>query len=617
MFENEQSVADPIRTPDRFTVLVVENTEGTRRDIAAGLHSIGDVSVIEAETVDEAATAIQKHHIDAASVDIELREGSGGIDVLTLLGQHCPNASVVIATQYARSHQGEILMNYIGEVRPRIVRVLDKNKEHAADSAISIKEEVERWRTSALTLENSDLLLDLLEERAEERDEFRGVLRTDRDELRIELERSYRDLFGGIQRFANGARPTVTFEPIERQGFSAAFTVKASVRLGSDAAGKPVNGSKCVVKVGPIAVIGEEIDRYNHFVKYGVRLAERVELLASTSRDGFAAIVYSFAGGVFGEALLTLDELLTIEDGHLLAEEAFERLFRRTENNWYSVKCADEPPTRFIDTSRFDDSYKVLHNGLGNLHGQFPKHGYGLSKADDNLDGSFTFPGGKLTIPTTRIAGGHDLISPSRPQCFVHGDMHGGNVMVELSKADGDDGNGGGGEMSWSLRRVCLIDYRRAGAGPRPIDAIALQASLRLADAQAICDAVTGEKNSTPGDADLAQAVDIAARRSFTEATLLEEVWGREPPEEIDAPQENASWESSALLIALLMRANFRDMSLEEYLAIAVPSGVRQFRYRLGQVGRVRMLAWVSAMWRLADGSAMPEEGLEPPTRGL
>src|SRR5262249_22981382 len=156
-------------------------------------------------------------------------------------------------------------------------------------------------------------------------------------------------------------------------------------------AGKPVNGSQCVVKIGPVADIEEEVQRYHHFVKYGVRLAERVELLATSSRDGFAAVTYSFAGGVFGEALPRLDGVLEIEGGHELAGEAIARLFRRSDNNWYSVKCDDAPPTRFVDTTKFDKSYEHLHNGLVNLHGQFPTHGYGVTKADSEEDGAFTY----------------------------------------------------------------------------------------------------------------------------------------------------------------------------------------------------------------------------------
>jgi CheY-like chemotaxis protein len=599
MSEIEIAMVGTERTADadQFTVLVVEDTDGTRSDIADRLREIDDVVVLEAATKDEAVAKIAAHHIDAATVDIELQGMSAGFDVLAHLGQRSPRAGVVIVTQYARGHQGEILMNYIGKQRPSIISVLDKNKVSPADAAIPIEDVVESWRESAVTLENADLLLHLLEERGKHRKEFKGKLREAPDELMIELERACRDLFGGIQRIAGGAEPKVTFEPIARQGFSSAFTVKASVGLGTDAAGEPVDGSKCVVKVGPTSVIQEEVDRYNQFVKYGVRLAERVELLAQTSRDGFAAIVYSFAGGVFGEELLTLDELFTIENGHVLAGEAIELLFRRSENNWYSVTCRREPPTKFLDGGRFDESYHALHKELRNLHGQFPTHGYGLIEAMDDRDGAFTFPGGKLTIPTTRIAGGHDLISPSRPQCFVHGDMHGGNVMVELSNVDGDT-------EAWRLRRVCLIDYRRAGAGPRAIDAVALQASLRLADARGISAAAAEPGEDEPRDEALAAAADQAARRSFVEAELLASVWNQTPPDEVVAGREDASWEASALLIARLMRLNFPDMKLEEYLAIAVPCGVRQLRFSLGPVGRVRMLAWVSAMWEAADGQA-------------
>ena len=597
MTDPKKAPAVPDRGPEKFTVLVVEDIDKIRNDIAKRLRRSPDVTVLEAGTKAEAIDAMKAHYIDAATVDIELKSvRTAGLDVLINLGQRCPNCHVVIATQHVRTNQGEILTEYIGATRPRIIKVHDKNKEKNSDVAIPLEAVIEDWRSSQVRLENEELPLGLLWERRK-REGFKGRLRENRDEVRIEFERACRELFGGIQRIADGIEATVSFKPIDREGMSSAVTIKADVTLGTDAAGKPVKGSRCVLKVGPLEDIEEEVRRYHHFVKFGVRLAERVELLASTLRDGFGAIAYSFAGGVFGEDLLTLDELLKTDEGRGLAKESIARLFEPANRNWYGVSCEEEPPVVFVSERKFEKSYEFLHNSLKNLRGQFRERGYGLTAADEDKDGSFEFLGGKLTIPTMRIRG-HDAISPSRPQCFVHGDMHGGNVMVEVA----GNGNGGNGNGGLKMRRICLIDYRRAGTGPRPIDAAALQASLRLADAQAICDEITGESDSTPAGEDLAEAVDLAARRTYAEQSLLEELWSGPAPEEVEPDPETTSWESTALLIARMMRMNFKDMSQEEYLAIAVPSGMRQFGYPMSPVAKVRMLAWVSAMWESLRG---------------
>ncbi len=600
------------RTPDKFTILVIEDNERLRADIAKRLRRNSDVTVIEASTKAEAIAAMKAHYIDAATVDIRLHEvDTAGLDVLIHLGQRCPNCSVVIATQYVRSNQGEILTEYIGATRPRIVKIVDKSKETFRDAiADALEEALDGWRSNRVRLENEELPLRLLWKR-KGREGLKGRLREDQTELRIEFDRACRKLFGGVQRLADTAEATVCFEPIEREGMSSALTVKASVRLGTDVAGNPVNGSQCVLKVGPLDDIEEEVRRYHRFVKFGVRLAERVEMLADTLQDGFGAVAYSFAGGVFGEDLLTLDELFRSDAGWALAEKSIYTLLKPSNRNWYGVECEEEPPRVFASDEKFEESYEFLHNSLSNLKGQFREHGYALKEATDDEDGYFEFFGGKLTIPTMRIRG-TDPITPSRPQCFVHGDMHGGNVMVELGSNGGDDGFG---NRQLALRRVCLIDYRRSGMGPRPIDAVALQASLRLADAQAICDEITGEQDSKPTDEQLSAAVLKAARRSFAEERLLEEVWSKPPPERVEL-SATPSWQSTAKLIAELMRMNFKTITQEEYLAIAVLCGIRQFAYPMETVAKVRMLAWVSTMWGALQGEASSDDRIEEPDAG-
>src|SRR6266511_3490728 len=70
--------------------------------------------------------------------------------------------------------------------------------------------------------------------------------------------------------------------------------------------------------------------------------------------------------------------------------------------------------------------------------------------------------------------------------------------MHQHATAGGDIGDGG---IDGDLRRLCLIDFRNSGAGPRCIDAIALESSIRLADSEALCrqDDETGEIPFTPG----------------------------------------------------------------------------------------------------------------------
>lgn len=70
------------------------------------------------------------------------------------------------------------------------------------------------------------------------------------------------------------------------------------------------------------------------------------------------------------------------------------------------------------------------------------------------------------------LSDGTGLFVSALPARLVHGDMYGGNVMIEVTR-DGDV-------------RPRLIDYRSVGPDPRAIDFAALDASLRLADVKAI-----------------------------------------------------------------------------------------------------------------------------------
>ena len=50
------------------------------------------------------------------------------------------------------------------------------------------------------------------------------------------------------------------------------------------------------LEIGPRDEIGQEIERFERFVRYGVRLVNRVELLGAATANSLAVIVYSFAG---------------------------------------------------------------------------------------------------------------------------------------------------------------------------------------------------------------------------------------------------------------------------------------------------------------------------------
>jgi hypothetical protein len=476
--------------------------------------------------------------------------------------------------------------------------MLDKRQEDATSLVPIFDGLVSEWRRREVPVSNSARLSQELWKR---RSHFRSpALRPDRSELDREIDRVFRALFGQIRGLDDDTGVSVTLRPLGRKGLSAALTVEAEVHMGTDAVGKPVVGNRCVVKIGPRDDIREEVDRYDRFVKFGVRLAQRVELLSATAQDRLGAVCYSFAGGVFGRSLMTLDELFRQPEHHALATQAIRRLFNPQAKNWYDVRCPDQSPLAYMHATYhtdFDRCYDYLHGGLRKIAGQFRKGGYALNPADGDGDGAFDFPGGTLLIPATDI-GGRNEIWPSRPSCLVHGDMHGGNVMIELGDEHDDD------ESGETLKRVCLIDYRSAGPGPRAIDVIAVQASIRLADAQIISDQLGGGVDIPPKGENLRRAINLAASRARTERALLDTLWSHPPDPDASSIDTDAQWESTASLLTHLMRMNFTDMSRNEYLAVAIPCALRQCSYDISKVARVRVAAWLSALYEaLRDGA--------------
>lgn len=594
-------------TSDDFVVLLVEDTAELRRDAKRALHTLDGVYVVEAGDVDEATRNIDRYYVDAVIIDLELQGlRSAGRTVLGKLEERSSRAPVVIWSNHLGN--SETVLGFVDD--EQIIRAVDK-AERLDQVTRVIEPLVERWHERRVAVVNDKFVRDLVWKRKDKGD---YNLRKAQRELGRELDRVYRRLFGSVRDLeGEDALVTVTFRPIEREGLSAAVTVEAEVTIGRDANDKPVPGIRCVVKIGPVKEIEQELERYERFVKFGVRMAQRVELLGYAAENLIGGIAYSFAGGVFGHSQMSLDELLHRPEGWHLAAEAIKELFDPERKDWYGVQCKEVSPRDYMDDTyktNFKDCFDELTNSLRGLQQKYSKAGVAFAEPGAETPGSFLFPGGELVIPPRNISGAN-VIAPERDACLVHGDMHGGNVMVEL---------GGGDDDSWpasiaadrlhelSLKRVCLIDYRSAGPGPRAVDAVALQASIRLADAAAIAVAkaprgaggVARERPELTGKA-LEAAVIQAANRVQSEANWLEKAWQGPPDGKSVAREDSAPWAVASALLTARMRLTFKEMSLQEYLPIAILCAIRQFGYGVGPLVRVRILAWLSALYTACD----------------
>lgn len=602
-----------------FLVLVVEDQERLREGLRDALMRLDGVFVVEADSLAKARPMVDRHYIDAAIVDLDLPEGeTAGFGVLEKLEEISDNTPVVIWSNYLDDKRN--LAKFVGS--KRVIRIVRKGNEPKEDKALprprrsvervvdAIGPLVRKWHNSRVTIENDKLVRELLWDRRkmEAYEELRGSRR----ELARELERVYRKLFGSISGLEKEgeAEVSVTFRPIEREGLSSAVTVEGEVTIGWGPGDEPVRGNRCVVKIGPIKEIAAEYERYERFVKFGVRLAQRVELLGYAPENLIGGIAYSFAGGVFGNSVMSFDRLLRRPDGRALAAQAVVSLFNPLEKNWYDVDCEKVSATDYVDESYktdFGECFNTLASSLRGLESSYREEGFSFSEPGDKTPGEFLCPGGKLKIPPRNIDGAN-AIAPERAACLVHGDMHGGNVMVELGNgneeappplAPREPANLEGVE----LKRICLIDYRSAGPGPRAADAVALQISIRLADASAIAakhspgtEAHGTKEKELKGKA-LAKAVLEAANRTQAEEKFLKQAWQAEPDGNSVARDGSAPWAVAVCHLTARMRYTFPDMALDEYLPIAILCAIRQFGYGIGPLARVRLLAWLSALY--------------------
>jgi hypothetical protein len=149
--------------------------------------------------------------------------------------------------------------------------------------------------------------------------------------------------------------------------------------------------------------------------------------------------------------------------------------------------------------------------------------------------------------------------------CIVHGDLNAENVLVS---SDG---------------RVMCIDYRYTGWGPRVLDYVPLEASLRLS---------TG---STEG------AVEHVARDHRFEAEIWKRAWG-----DSDAGKAFAEWPFWARVsvrLSRLMREQIPDVSQKEYAAACLLWALRIFRVTsLRFEARLRLLSWMSGLCHVLEG---------------
>jgi CheY-like chemotaxis protein len=554
-----------------------------------------EVDLFTAQSVVQAADLFRRHFFDLVLIDLVGLDGSlVGLELLRFLRQLKASPDVVVMTHLdLQLNQGNA-MNAMATIdQPRVVRFIDKR--HSSDFLHdAVEYTIDRLLAPRCRVENVDLIAQLIDTRKGRyrRQDALG-LRESVDEIGLEIERLSAELFGALPMGSlRQTSITVRFEPLERLGLSASVVARALVWLGLNDLQKP-EPYECVVKIGPREELREEASRYLEVVRFGVRLEERVELLGTASGDSLGAIVYSMAGGTRG-SVHSLDEL--IADRPIQARDVIDRLF--SNSNWYGVDAGLNPPREFFRKARRTDFVSAFDTSLPAIEKACAVAGALVDKTQD--DPLVSVPGGlRFSIPGREFTGTGPMLRP-RPWCLVHGDMHGGNIMVEL----GPNGD------SEEIRRVCLIDYRQAGPGPRCVDAAAIECAIRLADAHDL--EIEGSQAGDPKE-----AARKALLRFKDERALLDRLWHPDSDLARKFPfSRSGPWLMLAEAVVAGVRKVFSEhrkervpVSDREYVETCLLYGLGQLRYPLDETVRLRLLAWVGALY------AYVGEGYEETTR--
>jgi CheY-like chemotaxis protein len=579
---------------DAYRVLVVDDEKSIHKVICDSLSVYGPALHIDCVTDAEAASGLLDQSLyDLAILDIYGKDGQQiGTEVYRRIDARNLATRVLLMTMYDLKEDARRLLQLTGSPSSwRLAGFLDKQVHFAAAVKAQVGRRLEQFRKSEASIEGLD---DVAFQIKKKRFRYRSqqgdiVLRSSRDEIAAELDRLIRKLYvelpGGAQR---KSRISITLEPMDRRGLSAAVVVGATIDVTFADLARRVGGHKTVLKIGPKEEILEEAARYSEYVRYGVKLIERVELLAVAGADALGGLIYSFAGGLYNHDMMPLDEVLVDDMGSgdlSLSTAALVSLF--DNQNWYSVKADNEDVGDYFDRNYRTDLRRSINEGTKQLL-QLAKDQADtapwvekIEKATSSYLEVTTSSGTKVIIPDASVLGWGKLLY-SAPTCLVHGDMHGGNVLLECSV-------GSASEIRKHYRS-CLIDYRNAGPGPRCIDAVCLESTIRLADAELASARSRGDSSGVTSAKIANEMVDrLEAEKDLYKAVFLGQ--GSVP---------DVEWAKLSATVLIGLRGCFPDVSLQEYLAVSIRYTIRSFGFPISNFARYRFAAWLGAQYELA-----------------
>jgi len=528
-----------------FNVLLVDDDHAQLDAVEDLSGELPGLDIKYASTQDQALEAIEGGHLQLAIVDVSLRRDAepdtDGITVLKVLRKARPSCERVLLTSIQNEDRREAIRALApARGEPALANgLVDKLDEHLRARQL-IAERAARWLHAPVEIRNADVMAGQLSDRGVRGPEVtprRGPLTVTESEVQYVLSR----LFG--QGEADPERSVdlvdeVTMNPIS-EGWSRSVVAWCEPRASKSGR----IGPRCVVKIGPRPDAEQEVQRYRSYVRFGVPLRYRVELLDYVRGDTVGAVCYSYGSArdiptrsvqqLFWEeddtAIRSLELLFDVREKYLLADvtkaDDLVKFFR--DEYGRDTNGLIREVRRFIDRSRLNISGDGRTAGLGGCTLDIPK-------PDDFAFGSFS---GRYAA------------------CVVHGDLHGGNILVA------EDG------------QPVLIDYRNMTRGPRLLDFASLEASLRM-----LPNLITRPLSQMGSE----HVLEVRLWRCFWQDEALPAL---------------PYWAKASLAVRRLMLANFPDCTELEYAATALLRALRVFAASAVQdEHRARLLVWISVL---------------------
>jgi CheY-like chemotaxis protein len=579
---------------EAYRILILDDERSIHEKIRHALSDHGSHLHIDCVTdADAASELLSRSLYDLAILDIYGKDDAQiGTEVFRRIDADGLATPVLLMTMYDLKEDARRLLQLTGSPSSwRLAGFLDKQLHFEGALKEEVSRRLEHFRKAEAAVTGlPGLALQIKKKRFRYRSSAGNIfLRSDRDEIAVEVDRLIRMLYVELPgRAERKSHVSIELEAMDRRGLSAAVVALATIEVTFADLGVR-GGHKTVLKIGPKDEIYEEAARYSEYVRYGVELAERVELLAVAGADALGGLVYSFAGGLYKHDLLPLDEVLVddMRSGQLsLSSSVITSLFGN--QNWYSVKTDREDVGDYFVRNYKTDLPRSISSGTKELLDLGRNHldtGPWVEKIEEAKRSRLevtTSSGTNLSIPDATVLGWGKLLS-NAPSCLVHGDMHGGNVLLECSASSGSG--------TRQYYRSCLIDFRNAGPGPRCIDAVCLESTIRLAEAE-LADARSQSGPGKEADATIAnEMVDrFGAEKALYRAIFLEQ--GSVP---------KAEWAQLAATVLVGLQKSFdNDVSLQEYLAVSMRYTIRSLGFPISRFARYRFAAWLGAQYELA-----------------